>query len=170
MLRVRDVSVAVGGGVPAPLYLKSNGLDVGFPLSMSLTLRKLFWYSVFRRQQEEILRNSSGLTHTHAHAQFHTILQEQVCRCHCCIPAEVPDSGHALRQVAPAGADHLVGDLQQQRRHSLRGVVVARDAVDHPDAAHQTGNKLQHPGLSGSRAGGGGGEKEVEDKEEEEGR
>lgn len=72
MLRVRDVSVAAGGGAPAPHYLKSNGLDVGFPLSVSLTLRKLFRYSVFRRQQDEILRSSSGLMRTHAHTHTHS--------------------------------------------------------------------------------------------------
>ena len=65
------------------------------------------------------------------------------------VPAVVPDAGGALRQVAPAGGDHLVGDLEQQRGHSLGGVVVLRDAVDHPDAGHQSRDVLQHPGLWG---------------------
>ena len=63
-------------------------------------------------------------------------------------PAVVPDPGGALRQVTPAGGDHLVGDLEQQRGHSLGGVVVLRDGVDHPDTGHQTGDVLQHTGLS----------------------
>lgn len=69
------------------------------------------------------------------------------------VPAVVPDAGHALQQVAPAGGDHLVGDLEQQRGHPLRGVVVLRDGVDHLDTGHQAWNVLQHPGLLESREG-----------------
>lgn len=35
------------------------------------------------------------------------------------VPAVVPDAGDALQQVSPTGGDHLVGDLEQQRGHSL---------------------------------------------------
>ena len=61
----------------------------------------------------------------------------------------LPDLCHVLRQVGAAGADHLVGDLDKQRGHPLRRVVELGEDVDHPDAGHQSGDVVQHDGLSG---------------------
>ena len=61
----------------------------------------------------------------------------------------LPDLGHALRQVGPAGADHLVGDLDKQGGHPLCCVVELGVDVDHPDTGHQSGDVVQHAGLNG---------------------
>ena len=51
--------------------------------------------------------------------------------------------------------DHLVGHLDEQRRHVLRGPVVPRDGVHHLDVVHETGQHLQRApaGLRGGRGG-----------------
>ena len=61
----------------------------------------------------------------------------------------LPDLGHALRQVGPAGADHLVGDLDKQGGHPLRRVVELGEDMDHADIGHQSGDVFQHTALSG---------------------
>ena len=56
----------------------------------------------------------------------------------------VPDLADVVHDVVFARGDHLVGDLDKQRGHPLRGVVVLRDAVDHPDGIHQARDVLNH--------------------------
>lgn len=59
--------------------------------------------------------------HTHTQTNMFLSCLIQICLdlISSSVPAVVPDAGHALRQVAPAGGDHLVGDFEQQRGHSL---------------------------------------------------
>ena len=59
----------------------------------------------------------------------------------------LPDAGHALHQVGPAGADHPVGDLEEQRGHALGRVVELGEDVDHADVGHQSGDVFQHAAL-----------------------
>ena len=73
------------------------------------------------------------MSHTHTHACTHTH-----------IPGQIPDFADVVQDVALAGGDHLVGDLDKQRGHALGGVVVRRDAVDHADGVHQTRDVVHH--------------------------
>ena len=63
----------------------------------------------------------------------------------------VPDLADVPVDVGLAGGDHLVGDLDEERGHALWGVVVARDAVDHPDGIHQAWDVLNHGTLKKGR-------------------
>jgi hypothetical protein len=44
-----------------------------------------------------------------------------------------------VQDVELAVGDHLVGDLDEEASHSVVGVVVTSDGVDHLDAVHQSG-------------------------------
>ena len=44
---------------------------------------------------------------------------------------------HEVEDVVLAVSDHLVGDLDEKTSHSLVGVVVSGDGVDHLDTVHQ---------------------------------
>ena len=62
----------------------------------------------------------------------------------CLQPGVFPDPVHSLDDVGLAGGDHLVGDLDKEGGHTLGGVVVGGDTVDHPDSVHQAGDVLHH--------------------------
>lgn len=64
------------------------------------------------------------------------------------IPGNVPNPRHVMHDVGFTGGDHLVRDLDEERGHSLRGIIVLRDAVDHTDGIHQTRDVLNHRSLS----------------------
>lgn len=52
-----------------------------------------------------------------------------------------------MHNVGLAGGDHLIGDLDKERGHSLGGVVILRNTVDHSDGIHQAWNVFHHCGL-----------------------
>ena len=59
----------------------------------------------------------------------------------------LPYPHHISINISLTGGYHLVCDFDKQRCHSLRGVVVLRDTVDHSDGIHQTRDVLNHFSL-----------------------
>jgi len=54
------------------------------------------------------------------------------------IPEHKGEYSNEIQDIELAVSDHLVGDLDKKTGHSLVGVVVSGDGVDHLDTVHQS--------------------------------
>ena len=56
----------------------------------------------------------------------------------------LPHFCNTLVDVGLAGCNHLICDLDEERGHPLRCVVVGGDTVDHADGIHKTWDVFNH--------------------------
>jgi len=56
----------------------------------------------------------------------------------------IPDPGLIMHDETFTCGDHLICDLDKQRGHPFRGVVILRNTVNHSNGIHQTGDVLNH--------------------------